>query len=99
MNIIAKSTINKFLETNPRAKQLLLDWYKTARKSDWQNFVDVRNTFRHADVYQDCVIFDVGGNKYRLIAKIRYRIQRIYIRRILTHAEYDRGLWKEDCRC
>ncbi|MGI8825169.1 MAG: type II toxin-antitoxin system HigB family toxin [Chloroflexota bacterium] len=60
-----------------------------ARAHSWQNLLQVRETFRHADVVGRYTIFNVGGNKYRLIVEINYKRQVIYIRDILTHQEYD----------
>jgi mRNA interferase HigB len=99
MRIISKSALVRFWKEHPEAKLSLFAWYKTVRSSTWENFSDVRKTFRRADLYRDCVIFDVGGNKYRLIVKIRYRTKRIYIRYVLTHSDYDKNAWKDDCEC
>ncbi len=99
MRIISKRRLQKFWRKIPSAEKPLLSWYETVKKVDWENFSDVRETFRHADVYRDCVIFDIGGNKFRLITKIRYQKKRVYIRFVLTHSDYDKNLWKEDCEC
>jgi mRNA interferase HigB len=99
MRIISKNAIKKFWGKHSGAEQSLLSWHKIAKSCTWNDFSDVRKTFRNTDVYRDCVIFDVGGNKYRVIAKIRYRTKRIYIRFVLTHSEYGKGSWKEDCEC
>jgi mRNA interferase HigB len=99
MKVISRSALVQFWERHPEAETTLQTWYRTAKSSAWENFADVRKTFRRADPYRDCVIFDVGGNKYRLIVKIRYRTKRVYIRFVLTHSEYDKGSWKEDCEC
>jgi mRNA interferase HigB len=55
----------------------------------------MRQTFPHADAVGRLTVFDIGGGKYRLIARVNYRTQRVFIRAVLTHAEYDRGGWKE----
>ena len=99
MRIITKRPLQEFWLKNPQAKQPLLSWYETVKKADWKNFSDVRESFRHADIYQDCVIFDIGGNKFRLITRIRYKKKRVYIRFVLTHSDYDKDLWKNDCKC
>jgi mRNA interferase HigB len=72
-------------------------WYKATLKAIWRNIDDVRNTFGATDSYQKCVIFDIAGNRYRLIAKIRYDLEQVDIKAILTHAEYDRDKWKKNC--
>jgi len=99
MRIISKRRLREFWSEFPNAKQSLLSWYETVKKSEWENFSDVRESFRHADIYRDCVIFDIGGNKFRLITKIRYKKKRAYIRFVLTHSDYDKNLWKDDCEC
>ncbi len=99
MRIITKRTLQKFWLEHPQAEQSLLTWYQLVKKADWENFSDVRESFRRADIYRDCVIFDIGGNKFRLITKIRYKQKRIYIRFVLTHSDYDKDLWKNDCEC
>lgn len=99
MHIISKRFLREFWENHPKAKEPLLSWYETVKKIEWENFSDVRDSFRHADVYRDCVIFDIGGNKFRLITKIRYQKKRVYVRFVLTHSDYDKDLWKKDCEC
>jgi len=99
MRIISKRRLQEFWRKYPFAEQPLLSWYETTKKANWESFLEVRETFRHADIYQDCVIFDIGGNKFRLITKIRYRVKKVFIRFVLTHSDYDKDLWKEDCKC
>lgn len=91
--------MREFWLENPEAELSLKFWYEVVRKAEWDTFSDVRNSFRHADVFKDCVIFDIGGNKFRLIAKVRYRIKRVYVRFVLTHREYDKNAWIDDCEC
>ncbi|MBX3414920.1 MAG: type II toxin-antitoxin system HigB family toxin [Pirellulales bacterium] len=77
----------------------MLAWYKTADKADWQNFSDVRVTFGSADLVGDCIVFNIRGNKFRLVVKIDYRTHRVFVGDVMTHREYDKGLWKKDCNC
>ena len=99
MHIISKRRLREFWGENPESKNPLLNWYQIVNRVDWQDFSDIRETYRSTDVYKDCVIFNVGGNKYRLITKIRYQINRVYIRFVMTHKKYDKDKWKEDCEC
>lgn len=99
VRIISKKKLREFWERYPDAKKPLLDWYDLTGAATWRNFAEARNTFRHADVYCDCVIFDIKGNDYRLIAIVLYQSQRVYVRQVLTHKEYDKGAWKDDCSC
>ena len=80
---------------HPRAKTSLEDWYDTVKLVDWETFQDVKSHYNHADRFDRFVIFDIAGNRYRLIASIHYNCGRLYVRNILTHAEYIRGKWKE----
>jgi mRNA interferase HigB len=91
MRIIARSTLRAFAARHPQARQPLDDWYKFAVHVVWQTPADVKLHFRSADILPDNrVVFNLGGNDYRLVVKIEYRFQTIYIRFVGTHAEYDR---------
>jgi mRNA interferase HigB len=72
----------------------LLHWYQPAKRAAWRNLVDVRRDFPQADAVGIATLFNIAGDKYRLIAVIKYRWQVIYLRHILTHAEYNKGKWK-----
>ena len=69
----------------------------TCRKARWRNLDEVQEIYPHADPVGDCTVFNIGGNKYRLVSKIRYQYQRIYVIHVLTHKDYDKGKWKYDC--
>lgn len=99
MRIISKRKLREFWENRPDAKEPLLDWYNVALKSSWQNLAEVRESFRHADPVGDCTVFNIKGNDYRLITVIKYRAQRVYALYVLTHKEYDKEKWKDDCHC
>ncbi|MCD9185941.1 MAG: type II toxin-antitoxin system HigB family toxin [Pyrinomonadaceae bacterium] len=99
MRIIAKPIILEFSLKNTSAEIPLLDWYKNSKRADWKNLAELKQTFPHADLVGECIVFNIGGNKYRLITKINFRAKIIYIRFILTHKEYDQEKWKVDCRC
>ena len=94
MNTISYRKIREFIALHPNSESSLSSWYKIARKAKWQNIVEVRNDYPHADSVGRFVVFNIGGNNYRLIAEILFSSQRILIRHILTHSEYDRGKWK-----
>ena len=97
MRIISEKYLRRFWEKYSGAETPLRDWIKITKSTVWHSFTNVRNDFRHADIYHCCTIFDIGGNKYRLIVKIRYSKQIIFIREVLTHNEYDKDKWKSDC--
>ena len=91
MRIISRKTLREFGTKHAQSKQPLDDWYKIAARAEWQTPADVKLLLRSADILPDNrVVFNIGGNDYRLVVKIEYRHQTIYIRFIGTHAEYDR---------
>ncbi|MFT8245180.1 type II toxin-antitoxin system HigB family toxin [Roseomonas sp. BN140053] len=91
MQIIAKRTLREFWETHPQAEGPLRAWYALVDKATWTGPADVKAMFRSADFVADNrVIFDIGGNKYRLVVMVAYRFQRVLVKFIGTHAEYDR---------
>src|SRR5262245_55200373 len=99
MRIISKRRLREFWEQYPNAEHPLLHWYRTTKKADWKNLADVRSDFRHADNVGACTVFNIGGNRYRLIAAIKYQRQTVYVLRVLTHKQYDTGNWINDCQC
>ncbi|MBA3240042.1 MAG: type II toxin-antitoxin system HigB family toxin [Acidobacteria bacterium] len=98
MHIISRKRLREFWEKNPDAKEELDAWFKVARKAEWHNITEVRQTVRSADAVGTCTVFNVRRNRFRLVVKIEYRIGRIYIKAVLTHAEYDRKEWTHGCR-
>jgi len=64
-------------------------------KNDFVSFADLRDTFPMADKVGNLIVFNIGGNKYRLIASIHFNRNKVYIRHVLTHSEYDKGAWKK----
>src|SRR5262245_58330949 len=89
--------LQKFARKHARSRSSLEIWHQTTVEATWGNFSDVKNTFGSVDAYGDCAIFDIAGNRYRLIGIIRYDMEQIHIETILTHAEYDRDNWKKNC--
>lgn len=93
MRIIAVSTLKDFWSSPGRrdAEQPLRAWVAVVKAADWEKPTDVKAMFRSADILQSGrAIFDIGGNKYRLIAAIHYRGKRVYVRFVGAHKEYDR---------
>lgn len=91
MRVIAKRALREFWKTHADAEQPLKAWYAEASKARWQSFQAIKQRYRHADVLPgDRVVFNIGGNKYRLVVAIRYDVGIVFIRFIGTHAEYDR---------
>jgi mRNA interferase HigB len=77
------------------ARSALQVWMESAREARWSSLADVRESFPAADMLGKLAIFNIKGNHYRLIVRIEFRAQRIYVREFLTHAEYDKGAWKK----
>ncbi|MCC6742222.1 MAG: type II toxin-antitoxin system HigB family toxin [Acidobacteria bacterium] len=97
MHVISRKHIVGFVAKHPNAGPSLDGWYRIARRATWLKLTDVQEQWPSAEAVGDCTIFNIGGNNYRLIAKVYYRDQVILIRFILTHAEYGRGGWHGDC--
>ena len=70
-------------------------WYKITKNADWKTFAEVRNSWRNSDVVGQFVVFDISNNRCRLIATIKYKWKMVYIRAILSHAEYDDKEWQK----
>lgn len=94
MNTISYRKIREFVNLHANSESSLSSWYKIARKAKWQNIVEVRQDYPHADLVGRFVVFNIAGNSYRLIAEIHFESQLVLIRYILTHADYDKEKWK-----
>ena len=95
MRIISRKRIQEFVQKHADSASALDSWSRTVKRTPFHSFADLRNTFPSADQVGKLTVFNIGGNKARLIAAIHYNTQRVYIRHILTHAEYNRQNWKE----
>jgi mRNA interferase HigB len=103
MRVITWRALRQFAEQWPAAAEPLRDWYRITLRATWRRFADVKATFGQTDQAkvrsgQTVCIFDIGGNKYRLIAFISYAKAKVYVLRVMTHKEYDRGgqHWKRE---
>ncbi|PHM07290.1 type II toxin-antitoxin system HigB family toxin [Nostoc sp. 'Peltigera malacea cyanobiont' DB3992] len=96
MHIISFRILRKYAETYADCQEALNNWYKVATKAKWSNLVEVQQVFPKAEAVGNFTVFNIKGNKYRLIVSIDYQRQLIYIKYILTHAEYDQENWKND---
>jgi mRNA interferase HigB len=79
---------------HPDAESALNAWYKVARNAEWRSLDAVRKVYPHADFVGSYTVFNIRGNRYRLIAQVNYQFQQVLIREILTHEEYDKEKWK-----
>lgn len=91
MRVISKRTIQEYYERHPDSKSSLLAWYEIFTSKDWEDLNDVKKVFPSADfVGNNHYVFNIKGNKYRLVVVIQFTPQRALIRFIGTHAEYDK---------
>lgn len=101
MRVISRKLLQEFWEQHPDAEEFLKGWYTVAEAASWGSLKDVRQTYPHADGVPvetetgALTVFNVCGNKYRLIVRINYKFQLINVRAVLTHAQYDHDRWKE----
>lgn len=94
MRVISRRTIRELAVQHPNAMQPLLHWARATEASFWQTPADLRSTFNSADFVADLTVFNIGDNKYRLIAFVQYQREIVYIKAVLTHKDYDKGAWK-----
>ncbi len=94
MHIISRKALRQFAQRHPDSENALNTWFHLVMSKQFASFHDLREYFPSADQVGDLIVFNIGGNKYRLIASIHFNRQKVYVRQILTHAEYDRGAWK-----
>jgi len=101
VHVISRKRLREFWSQRPYrdSEMPLREWFKTVSLAEWHNLAEVRQTYKHADPVGDCTVFNIGGNKYRLITKIFYRHQTVLVRAVLTHKGYDEKRWKDDCNC
>lgn len=103
MRVISRKRLVEFWENRPgdsgTAQRDLSAWYKLAEKVNWDHFAALKQTFGSADQVGNCVVFDVGNNRLRVIGRVNYSAGIIYILKVMDHKEYDRDRWVDDCGC
>ncbi|MFZ4594474.1 MAG: type II toxin-antitoxin system HigB family toxin [Verrucomicrobiaceae bacterium] len=91
MRVIARKTLKDFWQSHADAEQPLKAWFAEASAANWKSFQDIKKSYRSADVLPgNRVVFDIKGNRYRLVVKIHYNTSLVFIRFVGTHADYDR---------
>ena len=93
MNVISKRGLLKLAARHADSLDPLVGWFHVARKANWRGLSDVRRDFPSADQVGDVLIFNIKGNHYRLITRMNYPGRRIFVKALLTHAEYNRKEW------
>jgi mRNA interferase HigB len=94
MHVIARKPLREFWERHPESEGPLARWFKIVEQTEFQNFEALPSTFPTADQVGDLIVFNIGGNRYRLVAAIHFNRRKVDVRRVLTHEEYDRGDWR-----
>lgn len=94
MHIITQKRIWDAKKRFPTAASSLDGWYRVIKQNNFDNFSELKRTFNSIDKVGNFYVFDIGGNKIRIIATIHFNHRRIYIRAVLSHTEYDKGKWK-----
>ena len=90
MRVIAKRMLREFWEGEPLAKGPLQAWFHEVKHEQWQNPGDMKVKYGSADIVGECTVFNIGGNKYRLIVKINYAFGVVYTIWVGTHKAYDK---------
>ena len=94
MRVISIGAIREFEKLHPDSAPSLRGWYQVASKAVWQTFVQLRADFAGADIVGRRTVFNIAGNKYRIIARVNYHARKVYILGIMKHSEYNKGAWK-----
>lgn len=103
MRVISKSRLREFWQEprNSAAEGPLRAWYThvNSHAVSWRNWGDVKREFGTADMVGNCAVFNIGGNKFRVIARILYPSQKVFVLKVMTHEEYDDKRWQKECGC
>lgn len=91
MRIISRKILREFWEKHPDSRQQLQAWYMDVKHADWTSPKDIKEIYPNASILVDNrVVFNIKGNKYRVIVIVQYRFGQVYIRFVGTHQDYDR---------
>jgi mRNA interferase HigB len=96
MHLISAGKLKEASASYPDVEELIKSFYKKVEKSTWQNLIELQQDYRDAEAVGEFTVFNIKGNKYRLILDINYADQLAYFKYFLTHAEYDKEQWKND---
>jgi mRNA interferase HigB len=95
MHVISRKALTVFWKKYPDSKIPLLRWFKIMSQTTFNNLNELRLAFPNADKVDDLIVFNIAGNKYRLIASVHFNRNKVYVRQVLTHKDYDKGAWKQ----
>jgi mRNA interferase HigB len=99
MWIVSLQRLREFWNTHADAERPLRAWYTVTTAAQWRNFGDLRANFPIADLVGNCTVFNIGGNKFRLVTRILFVSHKVFVLRVMTHRVYDQTNWAEDCGC
>jgi mRNA interferase HigB len=94
--VISKRRLAAFWDRHRAAERRLSAWYQVVEAARWSNAEDLKRTFPSADLVGRLVVFNVGGNNYRVIARVEFASHKVFVRDVLTHTEYNTNAWKHD---
>jgi mRNA interferase HigB len=89
MHIISLKMLREFWQKHPEAEQALRQWHSVVKQAEFTDFNHIRQLFNAADYVPPYVVFDVGGNNYRVVVIVRYRFKKVFVQKVLTHRDYD----------
>ena len=95
MNVISKRGLIEKASKYPDATRALQYWLAVARAAEWRSLEMIRQDFPATDLVGALLVFDIKGNHYRLMVRVVFPLQRLFIKEFLTHAEYSKGAWKK----
>jgi mRNA interferase HigB len=94
MKLISNKALREFAAVHPDAEQPLQDFRRLIEQGTFSNFAQLKTTFASVDKIGDRYEFNIGGNKFRLVASVAFQPGLVWVKAVLTHSEYDRGAWK-----
>ncbi|MBF0500993.1 MAG: type II toxin-antitoxin system HigB family toxin [Candidatus Riflebacteria bacterium] len=95
VHVISRKAFSAFAVKYPDSAEPLASWYRIISRNAFRNISELRNAFNSVDAVAGPYVFNIGGNKYRLVAAVHFNGGRVYIRHLMTHSEYDKGTWKK----
>ncbi len=98
MHVVSRKKLLEASKIYPDVKKPLDVWYRVSKSAQWQNLEAVKETYRDVEAVEEYTIFNIKGNRYRLIVGIDYSSETIYVKGLLTHADYSKDKWKDECR-
>ncbi len=103
MRVISKSRLREFWISPgfEDSEGQLRSWFHhvNSKTIAWRSWSDVKSSFGNASLVGNCAVFNSAGNKYRLVTRVLYASQKVFILKVMTHKEYDQDKWKDDCGC